>query len=356
MNSNEKDIILKGKNSPNILVPTLPEANNEINNYSLISGGDVLDTLNTFTHKNTITAINGNKEVTSGKLTVIFDSKIDKLDVISRQFLLTINIFVKKLNIKQNDFAIPLSAYMEFRGLKDKKETTKAIKKISDILLGIKITGGERYSKNGETLNFINRRIFYKCEAHNGLILIGIEPDCFKIFTNSPFLSNYNNKLVNPNYLNVRTNPHTFNLYSKIQQLKSINTGKNKPYKDIIGVKTLINATELPPAELIKAQRGSLKHKIIEPFIRDMLKLEDMGILKFEFCKSKGKRLTDEEIEAVENDHNTFINSLVKITWLEYPDTQKIIETKERNKKKIAKRARKKNKLNAEKTPKKEAK
>ena len=355
MKNNKKDI-LKEKNNPDYLVPALPEASNEINNYSLISQGNIVNTLNNFTHKNIVATPNGKKEIINGSLKVIFDNNINKLDVISRQFLLTINVFIKKLNITQNDFAIPLSAYMEYRELKDKKETIKTIKKISDILLGIRITGKEKYSQNGEELGFINRRIFYKCEAHNDLILIGIEPDCFKIFTNSPFLGYYNNKILKPNYLNVRTNPHTFNLYSKIQQLKSISTGKDKQHEDIIGVETLIKVTELPPAELIKAQRGSLKHKIIEPFIRDMLKLEDMGILKFEFCKSKGKRLTDEEIEAVENDHNTFINSLVKITWLEYPDTQKIIETKERNKKKIAKRARKKNKLNAEKTPKKEAK
>ena len=331
MKNNKKNIVMAEVNNPDYLVPTLPKVKNENSSYSLISQGNIINSLNTFTHKHTVTTFNGNKEITNGKLKVIFDNKMGKLDTTIKQFLLVINIFIKKLNITQNDFVIPLSAYMEFRGLKDKKETTKNIKKISDVLLGIKITGGEKYITGGE-INFLNRRIFYKCEVHNGLIAIGLEPDCFKLFYNQPFWGKFNNKLLNSNYLNVHDNPHTFNLGSKIQELKNINLGKkteNRP----ISVKTLLESTDLPTIELIKAQRGSARHKIIEPFIRDMLKLEDIEILKFEFCKNKGAKITEKELETIYSDYSAFINSFIKVTWLDYPDTKEITKQKEKTKK-----------------------
>lgn len=340
MSNNKKDKNNEFNND--YFVPVLPELNEKSSNYKVVAQGDIINSLNTFTHKNIELALNGDKEVTSSKVTVILNNQLEKLDALTRMFIQIVNIWIKEYNITQNEFSMPLSKYMELRGIERNDLAKKQIDKIAKTLTSIKLTGREEYSKNKELINFSYLVPFYKIAVVNNTITIGTAPDIFNMFVNAPYISQQNTKLLNCNNLNIKINPHTWNLYEKIQALKNTNLGKQN--EDIISVKTLVECTELPTIELVKAQRGSPRQKIIEPFLRDMFKLQDMGILKFNFCKSKGKLLTDKEIDEMESDYSSFINGLVKITWLEYPDMQKVIETKEKAKKRIAKAKQRKKK------------
>ena len=147
---------------------------------------------------------------------------------------------------------------------------------------------------------------------------------------------------------NSQKNPYAYPLGMKISQLMKMNQFNNETHKPnttcIISVLKLLevcNNYGMPTVEQISNSTRNYEKQIIAPLIRDLDRLAEDKIFKWDFCKPKGELLTDEELDTFTA--KDYIDLYVKITYPEdYErdeyDTNKArkVEDKQKRKKKSA--------------------
>lgn len=211
-----------------------------------------------------------------------------------------------------------LTDYMLERGIKDKGEARKQVKRDLKAITASHITyEGDKYDFNNEFggLNFVDHYDF-----KNGNIVI--------VWTKAflTLLQRYPIRPLHPEMfkLNTHRNPNALYFYNKIAEIKNIRVDKENQNEDIISVKTLLEAAAtIPKYEDLKASGNyDFRRRIIDPFERDLDALDN--IFTWEYCKTKGALLNEEELSNM--DYSTFESLNVHIYWRAYPDQQKRIE------------------------------
>lgn len=231
---------------------------------------------------------------------------------------------------------LPLSEYMERRGLKDRKETKAQV--IEDIKLIGKssISGEEKIEKKTESYSLINIADSVEVKR-NGDIVFTFGNAFYNMLLRYPVMK-YPRQLQT---LNSRKNPNSYFFLRKIAVHKNMNVGKKN--EDIISVKTLMESSPyIPSYEEVMSGTRALSRKIIEPFERDMDALSET--LSWHYCHSLDQPLTQEELDNM--NYGIFSNLLVRITWKNYPDqtarlerkAERVQQSKQAKKKKTAKK------------------
>ena len=121
---------------------------------------------------------------------------------------------------------------------------------------------------------------------------------------------------------NKQKNPYAYPLGLKITQymkLKQFDNETQKPNTTcIISVSKLLEVCQnygMPTYEELATGTRNYEKQIITPLIRDLDRLQQENIFKWEFCKAKGDSLTEEELDTFTA--KDFINIFVKITYPE---------------------------------------
>lgn len=212
---------------------------------------------------------------------------------------------------------ITLTEYMQKCGIKDRKEAFKRAREDLETLGRAKITyktpvktGREKKGEAGSAFMDV-----YICAAkglpRDGVISFRFTEPFFSL------LKNYTPMPYPPQLWTIPPDkhPHAYYLLRKISTLKNMNIGDDN--EDIIAVKTLINASPaFPDVESVASGNRNFSARFIDPFERDMDFLSQS--FTWEYCKSKGESLTDQELRNM--DFNMFMRLLVKIKWVQYPN------------------------------------
>jgi len=210
---------------------------------------------------------------------------------------------------------LPLKEYMQMRNLKDEKETRKQVKRDIDALKRVSF----EYVGQGKTKgNWLNVTLAGEISGIiNGIIIFQFG------------LSFYNSLKINESEylfmyfpkealrLNDNANPYSYFFARKISAHKRMNIGK--PNENIIRVHTLIEECKnFPTYYQVKALGGAVTKRMIDPFERDMDALSEA--FGWEYIGNQPSTYQD------------FIDSIVRIIWLNYPNLNKL--EKERTKRK----------------------
>lgn len=302
----------------------LPTGDGERSTFSTIRQGAATNTLTKLRATEGKTAvidkITGTATVTKGNFTLTIPNytSLAGLKTSTYQLLDLITIELTQSGAKTPSVVISLSAYMERRGLKDRKEAKNQVKADLEVLRQASITGEEKRGKNTQAYSFVN--IADSGEVRrNGDIVFTLGQTFYNMLLGYPVMP-YPVQLL---ALNNKRNPNSYYLLRKIAEHKNMNIGKKN--EDIIAVKTLLAvAPNLPSYEEVMATDRAITRKIIEPFERDMDALEDT--LTWTYCHSNNTSLTDEELSSLSYD--TFISLLIKTDWKQYPDQTTRLERK----------------------------
>ena len=185
----------------------------------------------------TIDPVTGTASFTKGKFTLTIPNytQLAGLKTSTYQLLDAITIALTETGAKSPTVIIPLSAYMEKRGLKDRKEAKNQVKADLEVLRQASITGEEKRGGNTSSYSFVNLADSGEVRR-NGDIVFTFGNSFFSMLKNYPvmpypvLLQRVNNK----------RNPHSYYLGKKIAEHKNMNIIKSNA--DIISVRTLLES------------------------------------------------------------------------------------------------------------------
>lgn len=325
------DGVETAKVTPAILPTDIPKQRE----FSTIRQGNATNTMTKLRavlgENTTIDDVTGDAHITKGNFTLTIPKymELNGLKTTTSQLFDIITIACTESGSKSPTVIIPLSTYMELRGLKDRKEAKNQVKNDMEILRRASITGEEKKGKNTQRYKFIN--IADSGEVRrNGDIVFTYSSTFYNMLLGCPVMP-YPNDLLK---YNNKKNPNSYNLLRKITEHKNMNIGKKN--EDIISVKTLLNeAVNLPSYEEVMASNRNVTDRIIAPFERDMDACSNT--ITWNYCHRNNAPLTDKELNNM--NYETFKELLVKINWVNYPDQTARLEAKA---KKIRRKQKKK--------------
>ena len=231
--------------------------------------------------------------------------------------------------------SISLAEYMAKRKLKDRKTARVQAEADLEELYNASISFVHT-RKNSEPKDFKDIRIISSKGIERGVIGVTFGMDFYKVLLSYPVMDAPAQLLS----INSKKNPNSYYFIRKIAEHKNMNVGK--PNEDILGVSTLLDiAPFIPKYEEVKKKDRAVTRTIIDRFERDMNALADT--LTWEYCHSKGKPLTEKELNNFTYD--LFSSLFIKTTWHEYPDQTARLERKAER---IEKAKKKKEKLEKE--------
>jgi len=306
-----------------IAEPSAEISTSDAGSFSMIRQGtatnDLVKTVST-SRNTTIDKVTGTATIRRGSLTIAIPNyaALAGLKTSTAQLFDALMIKLTESGAKTPTVEIPLSEYMERRGLKDRKEAKAQARADMEMLRPMSISWEEKRGGKLERYGFINLADSGEIRR-NGDIVFTFGTSFYNTAKGYPVMP-YPDQLQR---LNGKRNPHSYPFLRKISEHKSMNAGKDN--EDIISVQTLLKAAEtLPTFEEVKRTDRAFSRRIIEPFERDMDALADT--LTWEYCHSKGVPLTDTELQAL--DYQTFGGLLIHILWNEYPDQTARLERK----------------------------
>lgn len=204
---------------------------------------------------------------------------------------------------------LSLSDYMSMRGLRDVKSARTQVREDIRALDRLRIEYKEK--KRGKQGDFLNVSISGGTNGIvRGVIVFRFNQDFFNVLMKYPIMP-YPKEIL---ALNPKYNPNSPHFLRRISEHKNMNYFNKQTQGNIIGVKTLLEASpELPKYEDIK-EDGQIEQRIIAPFERDM---DAIDSFKWYYCGKNGAR-----VEPPTN-YFEFEKLNIKIEWTSYPARKK---------------------------------
>lgn len=268
-----------------------------------------------------ITAANGVKlSIDAGKFDelAIMSPATDKLKTLLEHYTLA-------NGYHSNRFYLTLKQYMAALGLKDRKEAVKKFRTGAELIHAIRITAESQDGTEFKGRSLVQELDFITGRGQQGTYITGKWSDAYL-----EHLARTREQAQMPKaILTIPDNRRNEYRFAKTLFLhKRRNIGKENENR--MRVSTLLDVSTLPRYDSIpKAQAGQ---KIIEPFIRSMDVLEELGILSWEFRYSKSvakdDKLTDQDLNTLFTDYELFSSLLVEVSWIIQPDYNNLLEHK----------------------------
>ncbi len=309
---------------PDIKPPKLPEKqiilknSNVINIFSKLNHKRVEMKNNLITGKSSISFENNN-------LTIEFNNS----NTIDATTTMLFDIIQHIHNERNTDnIILTINEYMTLKGLKinprNKKKYIKIIKEHLHILEGISLSFIDNSKKKPSRIggmNFIDNW-FYKNGAfkitltksfvtyYDALMLLLLPKKLFKIDTNKNRCAYYISRKI----YEIKRMQHGKIIKKTESKRTKYEKNKLKNNYIIVGINTLYKDSNLPKYEDIKNR--TYKQRIIEPFERDLNKIEDEKLITWEYCNQKGKVLSEDELKKIYK-WDIWIDKFLKIYFLE---------------------------------------
>lgn len=207
------------------------------------------------------------------------------------------------MNCKKNGgplAQIPLKEYMELRGLKDEDKARKQIKNDMEVFKAIKFE--YKHKRDWLSISLYGGR----SGIYKGIIEFRFTPEFYASIPEKQFM------FIPQEFFTTsdKYNPHTAYFILRVSEHKRMNLGKKN--ENIIGVQTLIDSSPFFP-KYEEIEPRYFKQLMLKPFERDM---NAALSIKWDYTG------------AQPNDYNEFIHSNVVITWVDYPNVERLRKSK----------------------------
>ena len=222
---------------------------------------------------------------------------------------------------------LPLSEYMEMRGLKDVKTVREQVNDDLAALyrLSFRFERGKGKQQKTYELRLIQGKGYEMEEVSTGIvrgqIFARLSEDFFKIFKQYTLMFYPEEALK----INTKYNPYSRYLLLKLAEHKKMNHGKKN--ERIVSVKTLLDVCAshgMPTVEALRNKGQHLNQQIIDPFERELDYLQDKGVIQWHYCGVNGA-----EIEPYQN-YEEFEAQRVYFDFIDYPREPAVPEKKPR--------------------------
>ena len=257
----------------------------------------------------------------------------------------------------QKEITIPISEFMNFRGLKDKKTACEKARAACDTLMccTVKIDASTPNASIYDTFHYVQRCRVISNKGRAGNVINIIFSDA--VYNHLITMSAQGRQLeqIDLNIMRIPDNEGTaYNIARKFNSHLRINA--EKPTARRLSVKTLLNhCSRLPlyPEQPEQFGTGNYIRKpfeaqtrIIQPFCNSLKFLVEFGILsEFKFVHEGGRSLTAAERKRLESDYNLFTSLFVEVKFNIAHDYAHLIEEKTKQIEKAKKtKSRKKSK------------
>lgn len=257
----------------------------------------------------------------------------------------------------QKEITIPISEFMNFRGLKDKKTACEKARAACDTLMccTVKIDASTPNASIYDTFHYVQRCRVISNKGRAGNVINIIFSDA--VYNHLITMSAQGRQLeqIDLNIMRIPDNEGTaYNIARKFNSHLRINA--EKPTARRLSVKTLLNhCSRLPlyPEQPEQFGTGNYIRKpfeaqtrIIQPFCNSLKFLVEFGILsEFKFVHEGGRSLTAAERKRLESDYNLFTSLFVEVKFNIEHDYAHLIEEKNKQIEKAKKtKSRKKSK------------
>lgn len=228
----------------------------------------------------------------------------------THQLLDALVLELTRAGAKSPFVSIPLSEYMEKRGIKNAKEARKQVNSDLQELYDATFSFQEK-RKNAAAKDYHDIRIIDSKGIKKGIINISFGSVFYEILKGYPLMP-YPSQLWR---LDNKKNPNSYYLLRRISEHRNMNDGKKNA--DTIAVKTLLAAAPfLPTYDEVQSSNRNFRSRIIDKFERDMDALSDT--LTWHYCHRNNTPVSDQELSTM--DYELFESLLVNVQWVDYPD------------------------------------
>lgn len=223
---------------------------------------------------------------------VIYISNFDTAKINQSVGRLFDTILMAFTNYRSSQFAIDINYLMDLYKLKDKKSFIEQLERDLIFLRSITITyttGNTIFKENNThswNAGFELTGIFRSARVDRGKVFIILEDFFYNRFLKCPVKPFPIDSL----RISLNTNPNCGDLLAKLSSHYNINYYK-KNNRNRISLKKLLAACPNIPTEIEASPHHT--EKILKPFERDMNKLEERGILKWEYGNAQEEALTE---------------------------------------------------------------
>lgn len=220
-------------------------------------------------------------------------------------FMMITREFYKGRYDNDGQIKIPFNEYMELCGLKDRKSARAQVRKALLVLFNTWI----KFDGSHPSLQELNRGIvigggnYGLTKGPNPQIYFTINPKFRRALgLMTPTQRSAVLYSINPTY-----NPHSLPLEIILSEHQKMNKGK--PNANHIRTATLLSRITIITEKELKSKEQSRRNYIMRPFIRDMNKLKELGVLNYWYLEIEGTLVKkDDELAAL--DFDTFKNSI----------------------------------------------
>lgn len=262
---------------------------------------------------------------------------------IDRRVSFPLKDYARKLgyDVDEHETDSPEAAEKEKKRAKNALDNArKAIKKDLSLLRASYLSWEEKGIGKGD---FAQLNIFTWVGVKNGNIQIAFSPEIAEYLAKRNLITQYPTALIG---LDARK-PNAYFIGRKLAEHYYIDNNVKRGTYNRIGVKTLLEITDLPTFEEVQEKdRGHWEARIKEPFENALDELTGAGVLTdWKYIHARNVDLTEEESYTI-TDYDTFIGLYVKYELKDPEDQTDRIEEKdkrrEEQRKRNAQRKRKK--------------
>lgn len=253
---------------------------------------------------------------------------VDKLQKLIQETLI-------KSRLKTTEFEIKTEDFLEVTEKSDKKTATEKLKAFA------LIAGGARwkYTKpNGGfgMLNYMQRIDYDPGKGREGGKITGRVSEDYLMHLRNNALSKYiyHSRLL---YKIPDNMPNAYKFLVEFSEQKRRNKGESGNIENKLSVLTLLQKSTLPTYESLK-KKSQAGQKIIEPFVKSLNYIDDLGAFSWEFAHSttdeESGKLTDKELYDVYTNYKLFSSLVIVVKWYEEPSYETLLSKKQEQKEK----------------------
>lgn len=247
----------------------------------------------------------------------------------------------------QIEFCIPISEFMEFRGLSDNVSAMEQAEKAADMLFKayFRIEEDTEGLEAGVNYRYMQKCGFVRTKNHGeNYIYIGLSTDIYrhlmKLSQRGQQITQYDKRIMQLPDKQTKAYCIAVRMFDRLRD----NAGEKTDH--VLGVKTLLEACSDLPLYPENAEdngkpnylryRSEAPQRIIKPFIKgldfitkDKQKDPRYQILEsYTFKHSRGGKVSEEELQAALKDYNKFVSLNIEFKFCNEPDYENLKEKK----------------------------
>lgn len=249
----------------------------------------------------------------------------NKISTNARIFLEILRIsYLKNMTDASGTIVLPLTMFMEWRGLKSERNAREQVNKAIEELKTIRFSweSTEKSSNRGDTNDYLDIFIFGGfCGLKGGKIYFNFSNKYIELLENAGQYIEIPRTTFD---VNLQHFPHLFDFLMAISENYRINERFPKRLPTISIKALLDNTPTLPTWDMVKAENSDFYNQIILPTIKTLEELKGRGIIDYRFHPPR-QYLVENAYPNPNSDfrgkkgNELFHNSMLRLDYSKYP-------------------------------------